>query len=109
MSVMDPETHSYLRDRIGAEYDVPQPLRDRLSGQSARELKADAEALVEQLGIGAAPARQRARAADGRFTGAADVNAAIRRAAGHDFILGSHQGSRRPCAGRTGADDLAGR
>jgi hypothetical protein len=84
---MDAETRSFLAFHVGAEADIPEPLRARLAGESLQELRADAATMAKQLGMAPQePARE--RDASGRFASTASggasggMSAIIRQAAG---------------------------
>jgi hypothetical protein len=82
---VDAETAAFVAHHVGAEHDIPEALRSRLSGESLGELRADAKALAEQLGIAPrAPARQRDEA--GRFASASSggMSRLIRQQAGYE-------------------------
>jgi hypothetical protein len=79
---VDPESRAYIADHVGQENDIPEALRSRLNGESLAELRADAQAMREQLGIAQEPARQRDQA--GRFAKTSSgFSTLIRQAAGY--------------------------
>jgi hypothetical protein len=83
MGGVDPETHAFVAHHVGAEHEIPEPLRSRLSGQSVAALRSDAATLAKQLGIAPQePARE--RDSGGRFASRAGggMDALIREAAG---------------------------
>ncbi len=70
-----------LRYRVAAAKKLPLDLAARLQGATEAELAADADVLVKQLGTAGAPKFD--AGARGKAAGPQDMNALIRRAAGH--------------------------
>jgi hypothetical protein len=77
----DAELLGYVKSRVADETGLPSEWATRLRGSTLAELRTDAQALAQTLGVAGPPARE--RDGNGRFAGgAARMNAEIRRAAG---------------------------
>ena len=75
----DAELLGYVKSRVADETGLPSEWATRLRGSTLAELRTDAQALAQTLGV----AGPRERDGNGRFAGgAARMNAEIRRAAG---------------------------
>jgi hypothetical protein len=76
---VDDELRDIARTALGAEYGLSPEQAQRLRGETAAELRADAKAMRAELGL--APVDERERDEGGRFVGG-DMNARIRAASG---------------------------